>query len=442
MYTPGRRTLLGIMTLAALAGSALAQERIVIERSPGRAAAPTKIPISALPTVISAPGSYYVTKDLTGGAGDGISVLSEDVTIDLCGFTLRGGVNSTRGIFAWPSAKNLCIYGGVIRDWGAGGIAASGVNNVLLHDLKVTGNGGTGVDVRDNCTIRDVIAAENLGHGISARSNNQLAGCIAWLNGQTGISCGDGNTLRDCMARSNAGRGFVALDGAFSTCSATGNQDGFSVGWGSTLSGCAATRNRGAGFAFEGPDGGVTFAHCSARGNVLSGFVTGPAAMLTGCSATANVQNGFDCGDGTTVSDCSAVRNSGHGFALGSGTSIHGSTARQNAGHGIDADTCCRIVGNTSCDNGFVPIQAQPLPGSGAAGIFAGGYGSVIEANLVTDNDRGVDVDGQRNCVVKNRASQNGVDFAIVPGNTVGEIQNHINIGSVNTPNELANVRY
>ncbi len=48
-----------------------------------------RIPISSLPITITNPGSYYLTANLTGGSGNGITVSSSGVTIDLNGFTLQ-----------------------------------------------------------------------------------------------------------------------------------------------------------------------------------------------------------------------------------------------------------------------------------------------------------------------------------------------------------------
>src|SRR5689334_14686480 len=50
-----------------------------------------RTPISSLPYTITNPGSFYVTTNLNySGAGNGITVSSGNVTIDLNGFTLQG----------------------------------------------------------------------------------------------------------------------------------------------------------------------------------------------------------------------------------------------------------------------------------------------------------------------------------------------------------------
>jgi len=47
-----------------------------------------RTPISSLPFVISSPGSYYLTTNLSGTSG--ITISSGNVTLDLNGFTLQG----------------------------------------------------------------------------------------------------------------------------------------------------------------------------------------------------------------------------------------------------------------------------------------------------------------------------------------------------------------
>src|SRR5438270_4345686 len=58
-----------------------------------------RTPISALPFTISQPGSYFLTQNLTASAGgDGITVLADNVTIDLNGFALTGIAGSASAI--------------------------------------------------------------------------------------------------------------------------------------------------------------------------------------------------------------------------------------------------------------------------------------------------------------------------------------------------------
>lgn len=66
--------------------------------------------ITACGTVISAPGTYAVTQDLTGCPGHGIVILASNVVLRLNGHTLRGLPNSAYGINVGAAGN---FHGGV-----------------------------------------------------------------------------------------------------------------------------------------------------------------------------------------------------------------------------------------------------------------------------------------------------------------------------------------
>src|SRR5678815_1618363 len=68
-----------------------------------------RTPISSVPFTISAPGSYYVTTNLTAGVDqNGIIVAADNVTLDLNGFTLfGGGGTSGEGISTSGARTNI-----------------------------------------------------------------------------------------------------------------------------------------------------------------------------------------------------------------------------------------------------------------------------------------------------------------------------------------------
>jgi hypothetical protein len=80
--------------------------------------------ITSLPYTISAPGAYYLAGDLSysgSGAGNAISIRSDDVTLDLMGFSLTCDVSSTStyGI-QLDGRKNVEIRNGTLRGWDIG----------------------------------------------------------------------------------------------------------------------------------------------------------------------------------------------------------------------------------------------------------------------------------------------------------------------------------
>src|SRR5262245_832215 len=59
-------------------------------------------PISSLPYLISEPGSYYMTTNLTGvTTNNGIIISNSNVSLDLNGFTLSGVTGSYVGIVVY-----------------------------------------------------------------------------------------------------------------------------------------------------------------------------------------------------------------------------------------------------------------------------------------------------------------------------------------------------
>src|SRR5437868_1502835 len=86
----------------------------------------SRFPISTIPTNLTLAGSYYLITNLTGVAGtNGITVKSDDVTIDLNGFALIGVTNSGVGI-AGGSYGNLTVRNGTIRTWRTGASSSEG----------------------------------------------------------------------------------------------------------------------------------------------------------------------------------------------------------------------------------------------------------------------------------------------------------------------------
>ena len=126
-----------------------------------------RTPIDALPHVIIASGSYYVTGNIgPSGPGAGILVAASDVTIDLNGFVLQGDpADGAHGILVTPGLQNVTIRNGVIRDWGNDGIHASEVRNLHVESVIVHSCLGDGLDFSSG-TVGGSHFHNNLGAGI------------------------------------------------------------------------------------------------------------------------------------------------------------------------------------------------------------------------------------------------------------------------------------
>src|SRR5262245_10664778 len=95
--------------------SSVALLAIALATSRDAAAQDTRIPISSLPRVIKKPGSYYLTQDLTGVAGNhGIVIKTSNVTVDLNGYSLIGASDALDGIMVKNASSNVAILNGSV----------------------------------------------------------------------------------------------------------------------------------------------------------------------------------------------------------------------------------------------------------------------------------------------------------------------------------------
>lgn len=184
------RTLLPILALAAasgVVGSTFGQGTLTPPGAPlptmktlDQIEARTAIPGGSAPYTISAPGSYYLTGNLTVSSGDAINVASGNVTIDLNGFTISSTSNpaSGNGIAFSGGPSHIAIFNGTIRSGStvSGGVFAAGPgfvgginwpstapSSVRVSQVSVTGINGYGIDlgldystVVEACTVRAV----------------------------------------------------------------------------------------------------------------------------------------------------------------------------------------------------------------------------------------------------------------------------------------------
>ena len=133
---------------------------------------------------ISQPGSYYLTRNLTlSVAANGITISSDDVTVDLNGFTIKNTSNATTGSgirILGTNRSNLTIRNGHIRgnvsysnstNTYTGGGFASGIDapsgvtfsSVRVSNISVSGCYVSGIDLAtqqntcvESCSVREV----------------------------------------------------------------------------------------------------------------------------------------------------------------------------------------------------------------------------------------------------------------------------------------------
>lgn len=319
-----------------------------------------RIPITGpLPVTISTSGSHYLTSSLSGVSGeDGITIVTNNVTIDLNGFALVGVPGSGNGITVNGFRENIAVVNGTVTRWGGDGVG-------LYRE-----NMGTPFAAADHGRLERLNLTGNDGDGAHISSGFSVLQCTAAENGEAGIRGLRGNVFADCTAQGNSAAGFSL--GTF----------------GGVIRGCASLSNGGAGIA-------------------AAGHVT-----IESCTATSNGGDGIDASGGDiTVRGCTVAANGAMGIDAGSESLVVHSNVSENFGDGIRVNLRSVVLENDSSRNGR-------LSGSERAGIRVDGSENRIERNNVTANGRGLEIGGVHNIVRDNSVSRStSQNYVIAPDN-------------------------
>jgi hypothetical protein len=397
--------------------------------------------------VIDTPGSYYLTGAITAQAGDAgkalVEIASDDVTLDLNGFTLDGAGVADSGVRAGAAGspvRRVTVSGGTVLGATSHGVSLN-ADDVAVIGLRAVGSGAGFVVVADaalatapNASFVDWVASDNTGDGFIAPDNASFLRCEAISNGDAttgaGFSVGANARFTECLAVGNTGDGFVTGRASTLTrCTARGNGgDGVSVGVSSRVVGTIATENVGIGIVANGT--GVTVQDCTANGNAR-GVSVADNARVVGTTATFNRGYGIlATGVGLHVEGCTTSNNGTDQPTNGSGDGIEAlqgqavvidTVARDNWNDGIQVNENSRVVGCTAIANqgrGIVgsnrlTVIDSMANGNGADGIRATGEGNVVKSSTADGNTNGVNL-GQGARVTDSAASGNTQDGFVV----------------------------
>ena len=327
--------------------------------------------------IISAPGSYYFTGNLTGKADKhGISIQANDVTLDLNGFALvSGGGAGLRGVDTPAAINNLTVRNGSVRGWTGGGVWV-GVAVAQVEKLRLVENtGATGLTVGNGSIVKDCVATANA-TGFFLPDRTQASNCIATVNTGIGFNCTAYVNLLDCTSSRNGSDGIVTLGACnIIRCTATRNipfGDGIRVTTGCNLSACTASNNGGTGIRMKG-NCTISASVAGANGeNGISSTTFGdPGSTITDCTAHSNVGNGINNHQGS-ITNCAANYNGYWGLYALEGI-VSNSSAHYNSEDGIFGDN----VSNSAANH------------NGKKGIYANG-GTVAGCNTANNGQMGI----------------------------------------------------
>ena len=369
--------------------------------------------IRALPYMISAPGSYYLSASLmqTIAGSPGITINASRVTIDLMGFSLTGMGSPDPGITFGPGGpfRDVTIHDGFVSGWGGDGIGLSLVSDAHVWNVTSDGNAGKGILVGSVSIVRDVVSTNNGGDGIRTDFGCKITNAVTFYNQGTGINAGQDCHISDSTAVSNTDDGIsLGSNGVLIGSTADGNgSDGVFASTSCRITDCSASYNGASGVLGAG-----------------SGFnASGDACSLNGCTAYQNLNSGFSSSGGgavgSSVQDCVSANNGQSGFFTSAGffgfKTVMNCRAKNNTGDGIVAINGAHVYRNT-CEQNY------------QNGINVGGNLNIIEQNFVLLNTgngiKSTNVPGgSGNMIASNRAAQNsGGNFSFFASDTTGPI--------------------
>ena len=215
------------------------------------------------PLTISKSGSYKLLENITvpNANTTAILVTTDDVTIDLNGFSILGpcvctGAGPTLvcsptgtgvGILAATNLKNIKVYNGTVKGMGNSGISVG--QDSIIENVRALSNGLAGILVEEGvvngCTsssnntvgiavyngiVTGSTATNNSMHGISL-INGIVSGSRAIVNAYHGIEVGNIGTVNGNYASANGWDGIRVTKGTVNGNSAVGNsQYGLELG--------------------------------------------------------------------------------------------------------------------------------------------------------------------------------------------------------------------
>jgi len=187
--------------------------------------------ISTVPYTISQPGSYYFTTNLTVGNADGITIITNGVTLDLNGFTLKStaasGGPGYKGVSLGVGRRNVTIKNGFITgsvtNDGSGNFSGPGFlngissvaglpENIRVSNISISGCSGVGISLAGNAGIATSVES------CAVNTCGDLGIFASIINDCTVTACKNdailGLEVSHCFGRSITGIGINALTGA------------------------------------------------------------------------------------------------------------------------------------------------------------------------------------------------------------------------------------
>jgi len=187
----------------------------------------TVMGVGGFPYTITHPGSYRLSSNLTVPAGpDGIDINTDNVTLDLNGFTITGGGSGGNGVKTFNN--NITVKNGSVTNFTNDVIVAGAHESVMdMHASIGTGGGLTGsngIDVAGGVVVRCTAEARATGTAFGVTNSILIDSDVTVPDSGVGISA-TGSTVLGNVLSGGSGTGIVSNGGSLiarNTVSVTG----------------------------------------------------------------------------------------------------------------------------------------------------------------------------------------------------------------------------
>ncbi|MCC6230864.1 MAG: hypothetical protein IT432_16760 [Phycisphaerales bacterium] len=407
--------------------------------------------------LISQPGSYYLTGNITMTSGkQAIGVSVNDVTIDLNGYTITGVSGAGYGVVGYGGVGRIVVRNGSFR---AGPLASISVGPDSLVENVTASQTSTSVDamyVGDRSVVRNCrvstaggavvpgnqcvvegLSAVNVNTGVHAPSKTDVVvrDCVLVQSGSgygvsglhrlvvsrtqmqgfvIGVSGGDQSVVEDCRI-SNGTIGLIS--GKSSTLRhievLTMASAGVQVSEGSTLEHVDVRSCTDIGINVTND---CVLTRCNVSGSVANGIVAISRNTFVECISAKNTAgSGFVVSDSNIFETCRADENTGDGFNGRFGNVWRDSTARANTGDGIEGSSGTVVLSGRFDTNGNGATVGANIRLTGDAGR--------IEGNTLISGDFGIQTTSGGNVIIRNSSRNSANSYGgISAGNDVGPI--------------------
>lgn len=275
--------------------------------------------------VISAPGSYYLSANITASAGKhGIVIAADHVTLDLNGFALLGSASAGDGISLGDAAryyKNVEIRNGTIRGWAGSGVNMQ-IDNGRIENLRVSNCSLAGISTgtSNGIIIRSCVVADCTAGGIftgnGALVENNTVVYAGTLGNGPGIAGADGAVIRGNTVRGVRETGIYAGGQSIveNNLVWAAKGDGINIGQRTLCKGNNVTGCTGSGIVIAGQ--GCTVVDNTLTANAAGSTLNG--GIVASSQNSGRIENNMLVGNGVGIR------------LTGTGNYIVRNTARQN----------------------------------------------------------------------------------------------------------------